>query len=195
MMTRDARLADGGGRRRRLSGFVAMATLAVTFLAACGGGSDPVAGRDFQELDADQVMFDAVYDIKELGTLRARLNADTAYVFEDSARVLWRPVDLTLYDRNGAQSAHLTSLEGELDTRTNRMVARRDVELVTTEGHRRILTEELHYDPRTGRIWSDVPAVVFEGETRLEGQGFSSDEDMKNLQVFQGTGQNIRIEF
>lgn len=168
--------------------------LAALLAGACGGGGDPVAGRDFQELDADQVMFDAAYDIKDMGTLRARLKADTAYVFEDSARILWRPVDLDLYDRNGARNAHLTSLEGELDTRTNRMVARRDVELVTTEGDRRILTEELHYDPRTGRIWSDVPTVVFEGETRLEGQGFSSDEDMQNLEVYQGTGQNIRIE-
>lgn len=164
-------------------------------LGACGGGEDPVAGRDFQDLAADQVMFDAAYDIKDMGTLRARLNADTAYVFEDSARIVWRPVDLKLYDVNGAQTAHLTSLEGELDTRTNRMVARRDVDLVTTEGDRRILTEELYYDSRTGRIWSDVPSVVFEGETRLEGQGFTSDDDMENLEVFQGTGQNIRIEF
>ncbi|HUG40992.1 MAG TPA: LPS export ABC transporter periplasmic protein LptC [Longimicrobiales bacterium] len=162
---------------------------------ACGREEGPVSGRDFQDLPADQVMFDAGHDIRDMGTLRARLHADTAYVFEDSARTLWRPVDLKLYDADGAQTAHLTSLEGTLDMRTNRMVARGSVVLVTTEGHRRILTEELHYDPSTGRIWSDVPTVVFEDETRLEGQGFSSDEDMRNIEVFKGTGENIRIEF
>lgn len=166
----------------------------VVATAACGE-EGPVSGRDFQDLPADQVMFDAAYDIKDMGTLRARLNSDTAYVFEDSARILWRPVDLRLFDTNGAQTAHLTSREGTLDTRTNMMVAIGSVVLVTTEGSRRILTEELHYDPRTGRIWSDVPTVVFEGETRLEGQGFSSDEDMQNIEVFKGTGENIRIEF
>ena len=166
----------------------------VAATAACGE-EGPVSGRDFQDLPADQVMFDAVYDIKDMGTLRARLNSDTAYVFEDSARILWRPVDLRLFDTNGAQTAHLTSREGTLDTRTNTMVAVGNVVLVTTQGDRRILTEELHYDARTGRIWSDVPTVVFEGETRLEGQGFSSDEDMKNIEVFKGTGENIRIEF
>jgi LPS export ABC transporter protein LptC len=168
---------------------------AVLGAVACGQEENPVTGRDFQDLPADQVMFNAEYDIKDVGTLRARLNSDTAFVFEDSARILWRPVDLKLYDRNGAQTAHLTSREGTLDTRTNRMVAVGDVVLVTTEADRRILTEELHYDPRTGRIWSDVETVVFEGETRLEGQGFRSDEDMQNIEVFKGTGENIHIEF
>lgn len=164
-------------------------------MAACGPDESPVAGRDFQDLPADQVMFDAEYDITDMGTLRARLRSDTAFVFEDSAQILWRPVDLKLYDRNGTQTSHLTSREGVLDTRTNRMVATGNVVLITVEQHRRILTEELHYDPRTGRIWSDVRTVVFEGETRLEGQGFSSDEDMQNIEVFKGTGENIRIEF
>lgn len=175
---------------------VAVATLLLTTLALPACREDgPVSGRDFQDLAADQVMFNATYDIKEMGTLRARLLSDTAYVFEDSARILWKPVDLTLFDENGAKNAHLTSRSGELDTRTNRMVARENVVLVTTEGDRRILTEELHYDPRTGRIWSDVPTVVFEGDTRFDGRGFRSDEGMKNVEVFKGTGQNIRIEF
>ncbi|HUE76981.1 MAG TPA: LPS export ABC transporter periplasmic protein LptC [Longimicrobiales bacterium] len=177
-----------------MAGFVS-AVGAAAALAACGPSENPVTGRDFQDLPADQVMFDSDYDITDMGTLRARLHSDTAFVFEDSARILWRPVDLKLYDRNGAQTAHLTSLEGVLDMRTDRMVATGDVVLVTVEQDRRILTEELHYDPRTGRIWSDVPTVLFEGETRLEGQGFSSDEDMQNVEVFKGTGENIRIEF
>ena len=171
-----------------------IAAAAIVGAVACGE-EGPVSGRDFQDLPADQVMFDAAYDIRDLGTLRARLNSDTAFVFEDSARILWRPVDLKLFDTAGAQTAHLTSREGTLDTRTNMMVATGNVVLVTTEGDRRILTEELHYDGRTGRIWSDLPTVVFEGETRLEGQGFSSDEDMQNIEVFKGTGENIRIEF
>ena len=172
----------------------ALLLLTMAAAAACGE-EGPVSGRDFADLPADQVMFDAEYDIKDLGTLRARLHSDTAFVFEDSATIIWRPVDLKLYDTNGGQTAHLTSREGTLDTRTNRMVATGNVVLVTTEGDRRILTEELHYDPRTGRIWSDVPTVVFEGETKLEGRGFSSDEDMQNIEVFKGTGENIRIEF
>jgi hypothetical protein len=75
------------------------------------------------------------------------------------------------------------------------MVARGNVVLVTVDGNRRILTEELHYDPRTARLWSDVPTVMYEGESRLEGQGFRSDDQMKNIEIFKGTGENIKIEF
>ena len=188
---------NGSHDRAATSALATLAVLAVVALAGAGcvGGDDPTAERAFHELPADQVMFDAQHDIKDLGVLRARLRADTSYVYEDSARTLMFPVDLRLFDENGGETAHLTSEEGELDTRTNRMVARGNVVLVTTEGNRRILTEELHYDPRTQRIWSDVRTVVFEGETRLEGEGFSANEDMTNIEVKKGTGENIQIEF
>lgn len=186
------RLEARDGRR---PGPTRILALLVPLLAACVGPEDPVAGRDFSELPADQVMFGADYDIKEMGTLRARLHADTAYVWEDSARTLLRPVNLLLFDENGRQTAHLTSTEGELDTRTNRMIARGDVVLVTTEGERRILTEELHYDPQTGRIWSDVRTIMFTGQTRVEGEGFEADDRMTNVSVRKATGENLKFEF
>ncbi len=72
-------------------------------------------------------------DIKDLGSLRARVHADTAYIWEDSARTVMFPVEVKLYDENGAQTANLTADEGELDSNTNRMVARGNVVLVTTD--------------------------------------------------------------
>jgi LPS export ABC transporter protein LptC len=162
-------------------------------LVACSDGTEAVAGSRFFDLPADQVAFDLETDIKELGVLRARLHADTAHIWEDSAKTLMFPVDLKLYDENGGEAAHLTAREGELDTRTNAMVARGDVVLVTTDQNRRILTEELHYDPRTGRLWSDVHTVFFEGDSRMEGEGFRADDQMKNIEVFKATGENIPV--
>ena len=180
------------GRRHGSSWLVAV--LAAIALG-CSPGEDPVSERGFRDLPADHVALDVDIPITELGSLRARIHADTAYIWEDSAKTLMFPVDLKLYDQNGAETAHLTSDEGEHDSRTNRMVARGNVVLVTTEGDRRVLTEELHYDPRAGRIWSDVHTVLFEGESRLEGSGFRANEDMSNVEVFESTGENIEIEF
>ena len=164
--------------------------------AACGGGQeDPVSGNGFPDLPADHVVLDLDTDIKDMGALRARLHADTAHIWEDSAKTLMFPVDLKLYDRNGAQTAHLTADEGELHSKTNRMVARGNVVLVTVDGDRRILTEELHYDPQRERIWSDVHTVMFEGETQLEGAGFRANSEMTDVEVFESTGENIEIEF
>jgi LPS export ABC transporter protein LptC len=179
------------GRRAAAAG-LALLAMGIT---ACIGPSDPVSGKNFRTLPADQVVFDLDTDIKDLGTLRARLHADTAYIWEDSAKTLMFPLDLKLYDENGGETARLTAREGELDSRTDRMVARGDVVLVTTEGSRRILTEELHYDPRAGRIWSDVRTIMFDGTSRLEGEGFRADHQMTDIEVFRSTSENIPMDF
>jgi LPS export ABC transporter protein LptC len=169
------------------------AALLLLGLAACQDGPEAVAGSGFRSLPADQVVFDLETDIKDLGVLRARLHADTAHIWEDEAYTLMFPLDLKLYDDNGGEAAHLTANEGELDSRTNKMVARGNVILVTTEGNRRILTEELHYDPRTSRLWSDVHTVFYDDDSRMEGQGFRADDQMTNVEVFKATGENIPL--
>jgi LPS export ABC transporter protein LptC len=180
----------------RSTALAAMVVLAVAGgAAACGSGSDAVAGNRFNALPADQVVFSLEMDIKEMGVLRARLHADTAYIWEDSGLTRMFPVDLKLYDDNGGETAHLTAREGELETRTNAMVARGNVVLVSLENDRRVLTEELHYDPQSGRIWSDVHTVFFDGGSRMEGQGFRADDRMENIEVFKATGENIPVGF
>jgi LPS export ABC transporter protein LptC len=176
-----------GHRGLHLVAVMAIAGLA----AACVDGSEAVAGSGFRSLPADQVVVNMETDMKDLGMLRARLRADTAHIWEDSAKTLMFPVSLRLYDDNGAETAHLTAREGELDSRTNEMVARGNVVLVSPERGRRILTEELHYDPRSGRIWSDVHTVFYDGGSRMEGEGFRADDRMHDVEVFKSTGENI----
>jgi LPS export ABC transporter protein LptC len=187
---RNAQLNSDRARRSRLA-VATLALLVIAGLAACQDGSEAVAGSGFRSLPADQVVFQLETDIKDLGVLRARLHADTAHIWEDEAHTLMFPLDLKLYDDNGGEAAHLTANEGELDSRTNKMVARGNVILVTTDGNRRILTEELHYDPRTKRIWSDVHTVIYEGDSRAEGQGFQADDQLSTVEIFQGTFENI----
>lgn len=171
------------------------AIIALALLAACGSGQDPVGGSGYRDLPADQVVLDLDMDIKDMGALRARLHADTAYIWEDSARTVMFPVDLKLYDQNGAETAHLTADQGEHDSQTNNMFATGNVVLVSSDGNRRVLTEELHFDPQRGRIWSDVHTILFEGDSRLEGSGFRANSDMTDVEVFESTGENIEIEF
>lgn len=172
---------------------MAVAIAAAALLAACADGSVEVQENGFRSLPADQVVFQLETDIKDLGILRARLHADTAHIWEDEAKTFMFPVDLKLYDENGAQTAHLTAREGEMDTRTDKMVARGNVVLVSAEGDRRILTEELHYAPRTGQIWSDVHTVYFEGQARMEGEGFRADDRLNDVRVFKSTAENVPL--
>ncbi|HKJ92185.1 MAG TPA: LPS export ABC transporter periplasmic protein LptC [Longimicrobiales bacterium] len=167
--------------------------LAGVALMGCSQRENPVS-EGALSLPADQVMSDVQYDVRDLGVLRARLFADTAYVYEDSSKVRMRPVRLTLFDQEGKQAAHLTALQGTMDTRTQAMVAKGHVVLVTEDGNRRIETEELHYDPRADMIWSDLKTTYTEGETKVVGDGFTSDGRMDDVRVKNGKAQNLKIE-
>ncbi|HEX6939131.1 MAG TPA: LPS export ABC transporter periplasmic protein LptC [Longimicrobiales bacterium] len=163
--------------RRSATGPILIGMLA----AACGAGDQgPVAGEEYARLAADNVVAGVEHFVTRDGIRQAVLRADTGYFYEDSARVDLVNVHLTLFRGTGEEAADLTSAAGQLNQRTEAMVARGNVVLVTVDG-RRIETEELHYDPRQQRIWSDVRTVHIQNGARLEGESFEAKLD--------GTGQ------
>jgi hypothetical protein len=65
------------------------------------------------------------------------------------------------------------------------MVARHNVVVVTEDG-RRLTTPELNYNQQINQISSDSAFILTEPNRRLEGVGFRSDPDMKNIQILKG---------
>lgn len=171
---------------------------AVFALAACGSGnSGQIAGAEYENMAADQVMFDVRHYITANGIRQALLYADTAYFYEDSARIDLRVVRLILFHSSGQEAAELTSEKGELQTRTEAMSAYGNVVLITREDDRRIETEELHYDPQLDRIWSDVATTMTENGRQVRGDGFTSDGKLTNVKVIRPSGQveGMKLEF
>lgn len=179
------------GMRRHI--FAALSALAV---AACNGTTAPV-DENYSSLPADQVAFDVEYVTTEEGIRRANLRADTTLMYDDSALVDLRGVDLDLYDENGVHQATLTSHTGELNRSTNRMVARGEVVLVVLgENGRTIWTEELHYDPAQSRIWSDVHTRSRAADgAEITGDGFTANDDLTNFTVRGMAGSGLRVNF
>lgn len=173
---------------------IGIAAVAVVVLAACGGGADPVGGEAQPDMDADRVVFGLEHVVTVDGVKRAVLYADTAFMYDDSARVELRVVRLELSQPEGTDAATLTSRRGRLNRDTQRMFASGDVVLVTVEGDRRIETEELHYDPRADSVWSDVPTMLHQDETTIRGDGFTSDGRLHNLKVRNPTGRFEGLE-
>jgi LPS export ABC transporter protein LptC len=116
---------------------------------------------------------------------RARLTADTAYFFEDNTRVELENVRTIFYNSVGAQDAVLTSRRGTYNTRLGNMVARQNVVVVTEDG-RRLTTSELIYNQPRNEISSDSAFVMTEPNRRLEGVGFRSDPNMRNIRILRG---------
>jgi LPS export ABC transporter protein LptC len=160
---------------------------ATLLLAACNDKKALPTARGGSPLadSADQVMFGAWFNLTHQGLARARLNADTAYFFDDNTRVELENVRTTFYNAVGAQDAVLTSRWGTYNTRLGNMIARQNVVVVSQDG-RRLTTSELIYNQPRNEIASDSAFVLTEPNRRLEGVGFRSDPNMNNIRILKG---------
>jgi LPS export ABC transporter protein LptC len=165
---------------------VLMCALAVIVAGACSQKKQPpVAAHSPLADSADQVMYGMRFVLTDKGLNRALLESDTAYFFDENTRIELEKVHTTFFTAAGAKNALLTSDRGRYNSRTNNMVARKNVVVVTEDG-RRLTTPELNYNQQTNQISSDSQFVMTEPNRRLEGVGFRSDPDMKNIQILKG---------
>jgi LPS export ABC transporter protein LptC len=170
---------------------------ALALLAACGGQPiDPMVEL-FEDLPADQVMIGVYHQTTSDGVVTAKLLSDTVYMFQDSAVLHLRGVDLELFDANGQKTAHLTSRQGRLNQNTNSMVAIGNVVLIVVADGQRIESEELHYDPPSRRIWSEVTTRRTVNGQIMTADGFSADDQFRNVQMTRPRGvvPGVRIDF
>lgn len=164
----------------------------------CGAGNAPSPTADqYRDLPADYVVLGVKHYLTEDGVRRGTLNSDTAFFYVDSARVDLRKVHLLLYNANGQEAADLTSKTGEMNQRTNAMVARGNVVLVARTTNDRIETQELHYDPNAHRIWSTVQTTRIQNGNRVTGDGFTADDQMRNVEVTRPRGrvEGLKVTF
>jgi len=163
----------------------------VSAMACSTKKQPPVATHSPLADSADQVMYGARFNLTDKGLQRAQLQADTAYFFEDNTRIELEPVHTTFFTATGAKDAVLTSQRGTYNSRTTNMVARKNVVVVSEDG-RRLTTPELIYNQQLNQISSDSAFVMTEPNRRLEGIGFRSDPNMKNIQILKGASGMAR---
>jgi len=142
----------------------------------------PIVGRASLADSADQVMYNARFNLTEAGLSRAELTADSAFFFDENTRVELRNVSTTFFTTAGARDAYLTSRRGTYNSRRGDMVARDSVIVVTEEG-RRLVTPELKYDQALNQISSDSAFVLTEPGRSVAGVGFRSDPNMQNVRI------------
>ncbi len=158
----------------------------IALATACDDKREPpvLAGSALAD-SADQVMYGASFNMTNGGVIRAELQADTAYFFDDNTRIELDDVNTTFYTVSGIKNAVLTSNRGRYSTRLGNMTAFGNV-VVNTEDGRSIVTPELHYSQASNQFSSDSQFVMTEPGRRLAGVGFRSDPGLKNMQVLSG---------
>ena len=151
-------------------------------LAACQdkGVTPPVTQTAADS--ADQILFGLFHYVTEEGVKRSLVEADTAYLYDATQTAELKKVKVTFYDDNGAVSSILTSDEGTYFQQNGAMTARGNVVGTSPDG-RTLRTSELKYDPNTKKVTTDRAFTFDRGGDHLEGDGFVSDVDFRNIEV------------
>jgi LPS export ABC transporter protein LptC len=170
-------------------------SLGLGVLAACGGTAPSVPTAQ-EEVDGSQRTYTMNLKLTENGVLKADLFGDTAYQRPGTQVFEVRGVKLVFHDAEAAKPGELTSRTGEYDERTGIMVARGDVVLVTynARGEKRVVrSEELHYDQRGDRIWSEQETTVEEEDRTMVSRGFESDTRFSRIQGRDSRTGGVRV--
>ena len=163
-----------------------LALLCIVAATACDSKKQPPTASHSPLADsADQVMYGARTVISNEGVSRAHMTSDTAYFFDENTRIEVENPVVTFFTATGTKNAVLTARHGTYNTRTNAMFARHNVVVVSEDG-RRLTTPILVYNQQKNEISSDSAFVMTEPGRRLEGIGFRSDPDMKNIVILKG---------
>ena len=150
--------------------------------------------NDFmQGMDAPVVYGMTSYITTE-GVRQARVEADTAFTFADSAKIDLRVMTVYFYDEAGAERATVRGTRGEWNQETDLMVARGDVELLVYADSSVLRSQEIHYDPQTDRIWSDsATSRSYADGSVTSGSSFESDIEFTNIRIRDMRGDAGRI--
>ncbi len=165
--------------------------------AACEGPTESATvAADLEAIGADQMVMEMVSFLSASGVREGRIEADTAFLYNDSALVAMRGMNLVFYDEQGRLRATITSQAGRLNENTDQMVATGNVVLIVHADGRRIETEELNYDPGRDRLWSDSATVQrMPDGTVTRGSAFESDLDFRNVRITNPRGSLSGIRF
>lgn len=156
--------------------------------------STPVANDELQSMEANFVTFGMVSFITANGVREGRIEADTAYIFEDTGLADLHQMNIVFYDETGRERATVTGQSGEWNRQTDRMVARGDVELFIHSDSSTIESQEIYYDPQLDRVWSDSTTVrTMKDGTVTSGTAFESDMSFENVRIENVRGGAQRI--
>ena len=160
---------------------------------ACRDEGRPVATINPAD-SADQVLLGMSHFVTQDGVQRARVRADTAFFYSMTQTAAMRHVHITFFNAAGVETSTLTARTGTYHWRTGDMEADGNVVVVTTDS-RTLRTEQLRYTEARNEVTSDKDFVYDAPNRHVEGEGFTSDPEFKNVAAKhpKGTGGQFTL--
>lgn len=168
--------------------------LCALLFASCSEGIRPTATIQLAD-SADQVLIGMSHVVTMNGVVRARVRADTAYFFGVKQEAELRRVHVTFFGPQGDSTSTLTAREGTYHWRTNDMEGRGNVVVIRRSDGGRLTTEVLRYSQARNQVTSDRAFVFNAPDQHIEGEGFTSDPEFRNLTALRprGTGGQLTL--
>lgn len=181
-----------GTPRRLLLTLLLDAVVLTSF--ACNSDVRPTATITAADT-ADQVLIDMSHFITGEGVVRARVRADTAYFYQATQTAELRNVHITFYDSDGRETSNMTAREGTYHWASGDMEGRGNVVVVGAGDGRTLRSEVMRYRQATNQVSSDRSFVFDAPGRHVEGDGFVSDPNFRNVSAIRprGTGGQFTL--
>lgn len=160
-------------------------------LVACAAcGQDTAATGETPSIfaeGADQVMIGVEHFLTRDGVRSARVEADTAFTFEDASQVDLRVLRIEFFDESGLEDGVLTSLSGLYNLESGDLTVRGQVvmEGFLEDGERsRLETDSLIYVSDEDELKTDANWVLTHADGTVErGVGLVTDSSLESIQT------------
>ncbi len=169
------------------------AVLAVGLLTGCADLSDRVemVGDDVRDSFPKQEFVEIEMLHTKEGELSFRMTAPFLDRYEKNDRsVVYGGVDIKFY-KDDEVTSHLTADSGEVYKGGSELRAIGNVIVVSDTGTT-ILTPELYWNEREGKIRSDTTVTIYTEMDTLYGTGLIATEDLKERKILHPTGITFR---
>lgn len=168
-----------------------LSAVVLAVAAACSGMEQPPTARTGAD-SADQVGYGVTHYLMADGIRRMRLVADSVYAYVGPQRHELFGITVTFFDPSGVETSTLTAEEGTYDWRTGNMEARGNVVTISPDG-RRLETSILQYDRARDLIVGPAAFRWTTPEQDIEGEGFTTDPELRNVQTNRARGALGRV--
>lgn len=122
------------------------------------------------------------------------LCADTAYVFDEEARVAVVEPRVTFYDTAGAVHAVLVARRGEILSHSSDLLARGEVEVKTVDSTL-LETDSLSWNNDTREVRTDAAVAIRTPNGAVAGQGLVSDAGLTRIRILSEVTGQAQYEF
>lgn len=183
---------ESGARRMRMLPAVALLSLAasVVFAACDDEKKEVIAGSANPETTPTMTTVDVATLISDSGITRYRIITPLWYVFDEAKEPTWRfphGLHVQTYDLRMRPEATIDCDTAIFYKNKQLWLLKGYVNIRNTVGEK-FLTEELYWDQRMQKVYSDSFIHIERDKKVIEGYGFESNETMTRYHVLRVSG-------